>query len=237
MKTFNVLIFLLIFNTFILLGYLTSESTGKVTYERVISNLTRVIDGDTVVIADGTHIRMLGINTPEKKQPYYQEALDFLKKYTGKKVEIEERGTDKYDRTLGYVYFDNKMINSEILNQGLANLYVYDKDEHYSELQKAEKYARDNNLGLWKKSRNFGCVEIKEFEPVDKTQEDEETLILENKCNINLEMIIKDDANHIYNEEINKNSILEKHFKDIFNDGGDSLYIRDDSGLLLFYRY
>jgi len=62
MKTLNILIFLLIFNTFILFGYLTSEITGKVVYERVISNLTRVIDGDTVVIADGTHVRMLGIN-------------------------------------------------------------------------------------------------------------------------------------------------------------------------------
>jgi len=63
MKTLNVLIFLLIFNTFILLGYLTSEITGKVVYEKITVNLTRVIDGDTVEIEDGTHIRMLGINT------------------------------------------------------------------------------------------------------------------------------------------------------------------------------
>jgi len=62
MKTLNILVFLLIFNTFILLGYLTSTFTGKVTYERITANLTRVIDGDTVEIEDGTHIRMLGIN-------------------------------------------------------------------------------------------------------------------------------------------------------------------------------
>ena len=61
MKTLNVLIFLLIFNTFILLGYLASEFTGKAVYERVISNLTRVIDGDTVD-SDVGRVRLLGIN-------------------------------------------------------------------------------------------------------------------------------------------------------------------------------
>jgi len=80
-------------------------------------------------------------------------------------------------------------------------------------------------------------VRIKEFEPVDETAEDKEKLVLENRCNIKLAIIIKDDANHIYNEIINKNSFLEMSFKDIWNDDGDSMYIRDDSGLLLFYRY
>ena len=236
MKFLNVLIFLLIFNTFILLGYITSTFTGKVVYDRVLVNVTRVIDGDTID-SDIGRVRLLGINTPEKKQPFHDEAMNFLKKYEGKKIEVEERGTDKYERTLGYLFYNNQLINSEILKQGFANLYVYDKDEHYSELKSAEEYARNNNLGLWKKSKNFGCVGIKNFEPVDKTSEDKETLILENKCNINLEIIIKDDANHIYDEAIKRNSDLEMSFKDIFNDGGDSLYIRDDSGLLLFYRY
>jgi len=65
MKTLNILIFLLIFNTFILFGYLTSELTGRVTYERVSANLTRAIDGDTIEIQDGTHVRLLGINDKE----------------------------------------------------------------------------------------------------------------------------------------------------------------------------
>lgn len=61
MKLLNILVFLLIFNTFILLGYLTSELTGKVVYERVSANLTRVIDGDTID-SDIGKIRLLGIN-------------------------------------------------------------------------------------------------------------------------------------------------------------------------------
>lgn len=61
MKTLNILIFLLIFNTFILLGFLTSTLTGNVTYERIQVNITRVIDGDTIE-ASGLRVRLLGIN-------------------------------------------------------------------------------------------------------------------------------------------------------------------------------
>ncbi len=61
MKTLNILIFLLIFNTFILLGFLTSELTGKIVYERITVNVTRVIDGDTIDTNIG-RVRLLGIN-------------------------------------------------------------------------------------------------------------------------------------------------------------------------------
>ena len=63
MKTLNILIFLLIFNTFILLGFLASEMnmTGKVVYEKISVNLTRAIDGDTIDTEMG-RIRLLGIN-------------------------------------------------------------------------------------------------------------------------------------------------------------------------------
>ncbi|MBU3912468.1 MAG: hypothetical protein KKE50_00085 [Nanoarchaeota archaeon] len=62
MKTLNLLIFLLIFNTFILLGFLISELTGKVFYERISVNITKVIDGDTIDTDIG-RVRLLGINT------------------------------------------------------------------------------------------------------------------------------------------------------------------------------
>lgn len=66
MKALNILIFLLIFNTFILLGYLSSTITGNVTYDRVTVNVSRVIDGDTLVYEINNisqHCRLLGINT------------------------------------------------------------------------------------------------------------------------------------------------------------------------------
>ena len=38
-----------------------------------------VIDGDTIILATGEHVRLLGIDTPERGECYYQEATDFLK--------------------------------------------------------------------------------------------------------------------------------------------------------------
>ena len=68
MKTLNILIFLLIFNTFILFGYLASTMTGKVTYDRITANVTHVVDGDTLDVKIGKTIerlRLLGINNKE----------------------------------------------------------------------------------------------------------------------------------------------------------------------------
>lgn len=236
MKTLNILFFLLIFNTFILFGYLASELTGKVVYERISVNVTRVIDGDTID-TDVGRVRLLGINTPEKKQPYYQEAKDYLSAYGGKMVELEDHGKDKYDRTLGYLFCNNELINSEILKHGLASLYVYEKDEYYSELKKAEQDARDNNLGLWKQSLNLGCIELikLKYEEDGNRCTNQEQLILNNKCS-SMKIIIKDDANHIEQVSIATGTYTQ-NFSCVWNDDGDSLYIRDDSGLLLFYRY
>jgi endonuclease YncB( thermonuclease family) len=239
MKILNILIFLLIFNTFILLGYLVSEmkTTGNVVLEKIITNMTRAIDGDTIVIAEGTHVRLLGINTPEKKNPGYEEARDFLAKYEGKLIEVEDRGKDKYERTLGYIYYSNKLINSEILVRGLATLYVYEKDENYNKLKDAEEQARDNNIGLWKKSSNYGCIKLirLQYNEGEKRCTNNEQLILQNNCNT-LNIILKDDANHIENIVINPGNYIE-NFSCVWNDAGDSLYIRDEQGLILFYRY
>jgi endonuclease YncB( thermonuclease family) len=237
MKTLNLLVFLLIFNTFIMLGFIASQFTGKVVLERITVNLTRAVDGDTIDASDIGRVRLLGINTPEKKQPYYQEAKDYLKSYEGNLVQLELHGKDKYQRTLAYLFYENKLINAEILKQGLANLYVYEKDDYYPKLEKAEQAAREQGTGLWKKSDNFGCIDLVKL----KYQEDgkrctnRELLVLENKC-ITLSVIIKDSANHIEQVKIPQ-GIFTKNYSCVWNDDGDTLTVRDETGLLLYYSY
>lgn len=239
MKTLNILIFLLIFNTFILLGFLVSEFTGKVVYERTFANVTHIVDGDTLDVEIGEtvqRLRLLGINTPEKKNPGYQEAKDYLMQYEGKNIELEDRGKDKYQRSLAYVYYQNKLINSEILRKGLANLYVYEKDENYQGLKKAEEEAREQERGIWKKSSNYGCLELVSLKYKEQKRcKNQEQLILKNNCD-NLRITLKDDATHIEKTELSPGIVI-KNFSCIFNDDGDSLFIWDDSGLLLFERY
>jgi endonuclease YncB( thermonuclease family) len=236
LKFLNILAFLLIFNTFILLGFLVSDFTGRTVYERITVNLTRAIDGDTVDTDIG-RVRLLGINTPEKNQPYYQEAKEYLANLEGKKVELETRGKDKYDRTLGYLFYNNQLINAQILKQGLANLYVYEKDENYRELLGAEQWARDEGIGLWEKSANYGCIELTKlkYKEDGKRCTNQEQLILNNKCQ-KIQAILKDSANHI--EELTLDSgLFSMNFSCVWNDEGDTLMIRDSRGLLVFYRY
>jgi len=149
-----------------------------------------------------------------------------------KSIQIESYGTDKYGRILAYIFLKNKNINKEILQQGLATLYYYEHDSHYEELEKAEEFARLNQKGLWEKSKNEMCLEIIEF---DYISEGGEKLVLKNHCNP-MEVIIKDDATHIYRETLPK-GIWEKSFNKIWNDAGDTLYVSDEEGLLIFHRY
>jgi len=237
MKINRLLIFLAIIILVADLAYFYPKlaGTGKAVYEIKTANMTRAIDGDTIETDIGI-IRLLGINTPEKKQAYYEEAKEFLKKYELKKVEIEIHEKDKYNRTLGYVYFNNILINKDVLQEGLANLYVYEKDENYEELKKAEQEARQEEKGIWKKSGHFGCVEIVELKYVEEKRcNNQEQLILKNKCE-KLNLTLKDSANHIYKISLEK-GIFEKNFSCVWNDDGDALLLRDDEGLVWYYAY
>ncbi len=193
-----------------------------------------VKDGDTLKAEIGD-IRLLGVNTPENNLLYYEESRDFLKDLVlNNSVNLEiisENERDKYGRTLAYVFYKDVFINQEILKEGYGNLYFYKEDKYTNKLAEAEKYARDNEKGIWKKSENYGCIEIVNFE----TSSEEERLVLENKCE-KLEIVIKDNANHIYKEKL-KTGRFEKNFSHVWNNDGDSLFIWDEQGLVLFLRY
>ena len=119
----------------------------------------RVIDGDTFETKDGEKIRILGINTPEKNEPLYPEAKEFLiKEIENKSIEIDIKDSDRYGRTLAHI---DK--NKDLLENGLAYLYYYEKDSYYNALKKAEESARNSKLGLWKKSPNENCIELIEL--------------------------------------------------------------------------
>ncbi|MBR9702101.1 hypothetical protein GOV13_04220 [Candidatus Pacearchaeota archaeon] len=195
--------------------------------------VSRIIDGDTLDLTTGQRVRLKGINTPEKSMPYYAEAKDYLIiLMQNKTIQVQSYGTDKYGRILAHIFIDDESINREILERGFATLYYYEHDSHYEELMKAEEFARLNEKGLWEKSPDENCIELIQL----KTDEPEK-LIVRNKCDKELGIIFKDDATHIYRETVEPNSIFTKTFSHIWNTDGDSIYIRDDKGLLLFYRY
>ncbi|MCH7850608.1 MAG: thermonuclease family protein [Nanoarchaeota archaeon] len=197
--------------------------------------VARVIDGDTFEDNNGQRYRLKGINTPETNEPFYEEAKEFvIQNIENKSIEINSYGIDKYQRILAY-----SKINKDLLEEGLAYLYYYGTDSNYNELKKAEEGARISEVGLWKKSPNANCIELinLKFKESPKRCTNNEQLVLKNSCNIDLNIIIKDDATHIYKEKILQNSIFIKNFSCIWNNAGDTLYVRDELGLLIFYRY
>ena len=59
----------------------------------------RVTDGDTIVLMDSTRVRLHGIDTPERDQPYGSEATAALERMVARSVYMVEVDTDRYGRT------------------------------------------------------------------------------------------------------------------------------------------
>lgn len=224
---------------FVASGIFYYNLTGNVVREKSEVFVVRAVDGDTLEIAGGEKIRLLGVNTPEKGMLGYKEAKEFLKLLENRTAGMESAGADKYGRILAHVFIGNEHINEEILEKGLGSLYYYGQDEYYEKLKIAEEFARMNNLGIWKESKNKNCISLLELKYVEDGERctNKEVLKLQNLCDEEISITFKDDATHIYKEKINTNTVFFKNFSCIWNDDGDSLFAWDTDGLVLFYRY
>ena len=122
--------------------------------------VVRVIDGDTVELKGGDILRLLAIDTPEKDDPYYEEARDFLAAMTlGKpaRVAYGKRHRDRYGRLLGFLYVDGTMVNKAILANGLGYLYLFRENvglPEIAELLTVQKEAIAAGRGLWAAPRS-----------------------------------------------------------------------------------
>ena len=85
-----------------------------------------VVDGDTIDVDGIGRIRFVGVNTPERGQPGYQEAKDFVSSLClGKTVGLDiddAKHYDKYGRVLAVVYSGDINVNAELLKRGYAEV-------------------------------------------------------------------------------------------------------------------
>jgi micrococcal nuclease len=134
------------------------HSANVSTYEKAV--VSRVIDGDTIELQNGSRVRYLGINTPETVhpteplQPFGPQASARNKELVeGKTVYLQKgtRDTDVYGRLLRYVYSeDGTFVNAELVAEGYAEAYIFDTDDWYSQtLVQLEQYARMRKIGMW----------------------------------------------------------------------------------------
>jgi len=122
------------------------------------ATVTRVIDGDTIIIDTGQKVRYIGIDTPEvypQPEACGMEAWQTNRRLVeGKEVRLERdvSETDKYGRLLRYVYADDTFINAELARLGLAEARAYPPDTRYQELlEQMENEARQAGRGMWAK--------------------------------------------------------------------------------------
>ncbi len=129
-----------------------------------IHKVTRVIDGDTIVLDNGEKVRLLGVDAPElyhskkkKGQCYAREAKDFTKwMVENRKVTLtfEGKRNDVYGRTLAWVWLDNGekvLVNRELVRGGYAFSYRKYPTSRLEEFNRLEKQAQSAGSGLWAK--------------------------------------------------------------------------------------
>lgn len=134
---------------------------------RYEATFVRAKDGDTYVVTyngENITVRLIGVDTPESVAPstYSKENTEEGKEVSdivkdailkGDKLylEFDVSPTDKYGRTLAYVYFeDGTMVQDWLLSKGYARTMTIPPNikyaDHFTEVQ---SIAAENKVGLW----------------------------------------------------------------------------------------
>jgi endonuclease YncB( thermonuclease family) len=121
--------------------------------------VTRVIDGDTIVLDHGEKVRLIGVDTPETKHAqkpvefFGHEATAFTRNLVERKsvrLEYDWQRRDKYGRTLGYVYLEGgTFVNAEIVKQGYGFAYTKYPFRYLEQFRALQREAREALRGLW----------------------------------------------------------------------------------------
>ena len=118
--------------------------------------VSKVVDGDTIVMKSGDKVRYIGIDTPEYGSPFFFEAKERNRSLVnGKKVRLEicpEERRDQYGRLLAFVYVNDQMVNRILIKEGLASLLIIPPCGLKVEeaFKRYELEAINSGIGLWR---------------------------------------------------------------------------------------
>ncbi len=130
------------------------------------AHVDRVIDGDTIVLDDGSKVRYLLMNAPETTNGhndcYGSNASTFNTDLVlGKTVDLsyDVQCKDMYGRWLAYVSVDGTEVNSLMVQRGYACvLHISpDGDSRYDEFKGYEDAAKAAGRGLWSACSPIPC--------------------------------------------------------------------------------
>ena len=123
------------------------------------SNVSKVVDGDTITMSNGEKVRLLQIDTPElaSKECYADQARIALVKLLSQSgkvtltIDPNLDKVDRYGRSLRYVFIGKTNVNLKLAEIGAAAPYFYrsEKGVYAVQILKAAQTAQKLGLGLW----------------------------------------------------------------------------------------
>lgn len=127
--------------------------------DTLTGRVVAIADGDTLTLLDATNtqhkIRLAGIDSPEKNQPFGQVCKQSLSGLTyNQAAQIDWNKLDRYGRVIGKVLVNGQDVNLEQIRLGCAWHYKKYQNEQSPEDQvsyaRAEEEARAIGVGLWR---------------------------------------------------------------------------------------
>jgi micrococcal nuclease len=136
-----------------------AAATAATGASREAGTVARVIDGDTLVLTSGQHVRFLQIDSTElgSGDCYSRAAANDLRRLlpvgTPIRLDADPRldRIDRYGRLLRYVFRGGTNVNVELVARGDATVWFYGgvRGRYASALLRATDAARAARRGLW----------------------------------------------------------------------------------------
>ena len=123
--------------------------------------VAQVFDGDTVALADGLRVRLVGVQAPELASdrdhedwplaPESRDALAALVQDRAVRLRYGGARRDRYGRALAHLERDDGLwVQRAMIEAGMAQVYSFaDNRELVCELLAAERAPRDAGRGVW----------------------------------------------------------------------------------------
>lgn len=128
---------------------------------------TEIVDGDTLVLADGRQVRLVGIQAPKlplgrhgfETWPLAEEAkaaLDALARGRELRLGYGGRRVDRHGRLLAHLHAPRSgggelWLQGALLEQGMARVYSFsDNRDRVAEMLNLERRARAARRGIWR---------------------------------------------------------------------------------------
>lgn len=126
--------------------------------DTITGRVVGIADGDTLTLLDATNtqhkIRLAGIDSPEKGQPFGQVCKQSLSDLAYDRVAtVESTQLDRYGRVIGKVLVNGQDVNLEQVRRGCGWHYKKYQNEQILDdrlsYNSAEESAKSRNVGLW----------------------------------------------------------------------------------------